>query len=78
MSFSDRQTLSSLRLKLGASTTMLDVHLGLLQYGIADVIDEDGTIVAQRVQVALVVPPRLRKWVYTVSRYLQARHLYSY
>ncbi|KAE8908169.1 hypothetical protein PR001_g23099 [Phytophthora rubi] len=57
---------------------MLDVHLGLLQYGIADVIDEDGTIVAQRVQVALVVPPRLRKWVYTVSRYLQARHLYSY
>lgn len=57
---------------------MLDVHLGLLQYGIADVVDEDGTIVAQRVQVALVLPPRLRRWFYAVSRYLQSRYLYSY
>ncbi|KAG7382922.1 hypothetical protein PHYPSEUDO_004218 [Phytophthora pseudosyringae] len=60
-----------------SSSPMLDVHLGLLQYGIADVMDEGGAIVAQRVQVALVLPPRLRIWFHAVSRYLQSRYLYS-
>jgi hypothetical protein len=54
---------------------MLAVHLGLLRYGIADVMDEDGTIVAHRVQIALVLPPRLRKWFYAASRYLQSRYV---
>ncbi|KAG2789482.1 hypothetical protein PC116_g11276 [Phytophthora cactorum] len=57
---------------------MLDVHLGMLKYGIADVLDEDGAIVAQRVQVGLVLPPRLRKWFQAVSRFLWSRYLYSY
>ncbi|ETL87941.1 hypothetical protein, variant, partial [Phytophthora nicotianae] len=69
---------SSKCLKFSRNQPMLNIHLGLLQYGIADVMDEDGVIVAQRVQVVLVMPPRLRKWLHAASQYLQSRYLYSY
>lgn len=54
---------------------MLDVHLGLVKYGIADVVDEDGEVIARRVQVAIVLPPRIRRWFYSATRYLQSRYL---